>query len=570
MRDTIAKTGILPVRLLSEALDFVVLTASLFGRSPRTIAAFRILSCFGALHFLISQGLAQGVSCLVPTSNGDVQGVDRGASCAFLGIPYAASPTGNNRWKPPKPKASWAPLIFNATMPPPSCSANEDCLKLNIWTPDPAPGGQAPVIVWLHTGGFTAASANFASHNGQRLSEETGVIIVAPNYRLGPFGFLAHPALSAEDPAYPSSGNYGLLDQRAALAWVRDNIAQFGGDPNNVTLAGTSAGGDSVGLHLVSPGSGGLFHRSIVQSGAPTLRWPTIAEANEQGAAFAAALGCSNPTVVECLRSKSTSQVILALPQATHQVLETPGRAYWTPVVDGFQIPAQPRTLFEAGAFLQVPTIIGTTRDEGWGNFINRSFPTGVTLAQYEAWVTNEFGPYASDVLATYPAVNFPSATDAMARLLGDGQFVSEARRLARLIERTGTPAFLYSYEYEIDDLSLDRVIHGVESNIIFGNNYVPSNFPNHVLSAADLTLHASMAGYWTRFAATGNPNSDDDTIVHWPAFKHPTGQGRGSDKYIVFDSAIREGQRLREQQCDLWEPFFPRSLLGGLPAAAP
>jgi hypothetical protein len=149
MRDTIAKTGILPVRLLSEALDFVVLAASLFGRSPRTIAAFRILSCFAALHFLISQGLAQGGSCLVPTSNGDVQGIDRGASCAFLGIPYAASPTGNNRWKPPKPNASWAPLMFSATMPPPSCSANEDCLKLNIWTPDPAPGGQAPVIVWL-------------------------------------------------------------------------------------------------------------------------------------------------------------------------------------------------------------------------------------------------------------------------------------------------------------------------------------------------------------------------------------------------------------------------------------
>jgi para-nitrobenzyl esterase len=442
---------------------------------------------------------------------------------------------------------------------------------LNIWTPDPKPTGQAPVIVWLHTGSFTGASANFASHNGQRLAEETGAIVVAANYRLGPFGFLAHNALAAEDPAYPASGNYGLLDQRAALAWVRDNIAQFGGDPNNVTLAGTSAGGDSVGLHLVSPGSVGLFHRAMVQSGTPTVRWPTFSEAAAQGDAFASALGCTDPSLIlGCMRSKTPSQVLLALAQGTQQVVETPGRGFWNPVVDGFQIPAQPRTLFESGTFHHVPTIIGTTRDEGWGNFINRSFPTGVTLAQYEAWVTNEFGPYASEVLAAYPAVNFPSATDAMARLLGDGQFVSEARRLARLIERTGTPAFLYSYEYEIDDLSLDHVIHGVESNIIFGNNYVPPIFPNHILNAPDLTLHAAMAGYWTRFAATGNPNSDDDSIVHWPAFKHPTGGGRGSDKYIVFDSVIREGQRLREEQCEFWEPLFLRTMLGGLPAAAP
>jgi para-nitrobenzyl esterase len=540
-----------------------------------------IVALLWAWQVLEINGSCQAVSCFVSTFSGDVQGVDRGASCAFLGIPYAASTADSNRWKPPQPKAPWAPLVFSAMTAPSSCpslsmpsgapSGNEDCLKLNIWTPDPAPNSQAPVIVWLHTGSFTGASANFASHNGQRLAEETGAIVAAPNYRLGPFGFLAHRALAAEDPAYPSTGNYGLLDQRAALAWVRDNIAQFGGDPNNVTLAGTSAGGDSVGLHLVSPGSAGLFHRAIVQSGTPTVRWPTVAEAAAQGDAFAAALGCTDPSLAPgCMRSKTLSQVLLALAQGTQQALETPGRGFWNPVVDGFQIPAQPRMLFEAGAFHHVSTLIGTTRDEGWGNFINRSFPTGVTLAQYEAWVASEFGPYAPGILSAYSAANFPSATDAMARLVGDGQFVSEARRLARLIEQTGTPTFLYSYEYEIDDLSLDHVIHGVESNIIFGNNYVPPIFPNHILNAADLDLHTAMAGYWTRFAATGNPNSDDDSIVHWPAFKHPTGLGRGSDKYLVFDSVVREGQRLREEQCDFWEPFFLRSMLGGLPAAAP
>ena len=350
-----------------------------------------ILALLWAWQLLEINGSRQGVSCFVSTLSGDVQGVDRGASCAFLGIPYAASTADSNRWRPPQPKAPWAPIVLNAITPPLSCpvlsmpsgapSGNEDCLMLNIWTPDPKPTGQAPVIVWLHTGGFTGASANFASHNGQRLAAETGAIVVAPNYRLGPFGFLVHNALAEEDPAHPSSGNYGLLDQRAALAWVRDNIAQFGGDPNNVTLAGTSAGGDSVGLHLVSPGSGGLFQRAMVQSGTPTVRWPTLAEAIAQGDAFAAALGCTDPSLMlGCMRSKTKDQVLLALAQGTQQVLEMPGRGYWNPVVDGFQIPAQPRTLFEAGAFHHVPTLLGTTRDEGWGNFINRSFPTRVTL----------------------------------------------------------------------------------------------------------------------------------------------------------------------------------------------
>jgi carboxylesterase type B len=147
---------------------------------------------------------------------------------------------------------------------------------------------------------------------------------------------------------------------------------------------------------------------------------------------------------------------------------------------------------------------------------------------------------------------------------------VSEARRLARLIEATRTPTFLYSYEYEIDFLSLDRVIHGVESNIIFGNNYVPPIFASHVLNAADLALHTAMAGYWTRFAGTGNPNSRDDGIVHWPAFKHPTGAGRGADKYIIFDRSIVKALRPREEQCDFWEQFSFRTMLGGLPASAP
>jgi para-nitrobenzyl esterase len=223
---------------------------------------------------------------------------------------------------------------------------------------------------------------------------------------------------------------------------------------------------------------------------------------------------------------KTRDQVLTALSQAQLMVAEPANRVYWEPVIDGLVIPDQPRTLFEAGAFHQVPTIIGINRDEGLV-FVDRSFPpsTGVSLAQYETWVANEFGPDAPDVLAVYPASNFPSPRDAMARLVGDGQFVSEARRLARLIERTKTPTFLYSYEYEIDAISVDRVIHGVESNIVFGNNYGPPP-PFYTLNTADIMLHTAMAGYWTRFAATGNPNSGDDSVVHWPAFKHRRDKG--------------------------------------------
>jgi para-nitrobenzyl esterase len=331
--------------------------------------------------------------CLTATAAGDVQGADRGAVCSYLGVPYAAPPTGARRWTPPRPPDPWT-TPRNVTAPAAGCPATqlpagtlagaEDCLKMNIWTPNPAPDRLAPVLVWLHTGGFFGASSNFPSHNGERLAAERGVVVVAPNYRLGPLGFLAHPALGAEDPGHPASGNYGLMDQRAALAWVGENIAQFGGDPGNVTLAGTSAGADSVGLHLVSPGSLGLFHRAIVQSGSPTIRWPSRAEAESQGLEFASALGCIDPqSVPSCMRSKTFQQVLLALPQAAQQVTEPIGKTYWLPNVDGITIPDQPRSLFEQGAFQGVPTILGTNRDEGWGSFITRSFPSGVDAAQY-------------------------------------------------------------------------------------------------------------------------------------------------------------------------------------------
>ena len=439
---------------------------------------------------------------------------------------------------------------------------------MNVWTPNPLPSA-APVIVWLHPGSFSSASANFAPQNGEALAAATGAIVVATNYRLGAFGFLGHQALSTEGKV---AGNYGFLDQRAALVWVRDHIAAFGGDPGNVTLGGQSAGAHSVGLHLVSPGSQGLFHRAIMQSGFPSIRWRSQVDAQPQGEQFAATLGCTqtDPTLLlACLRSKTRDQVLLARPpNIFEQVLET-GRTQWTPIVDGVDVPGQPRELFEAGAFSRVPVLLGANRDEGW-TFVNRSFPSSVTPDQYTAVLDVEFGPDAPAVLAAYPVSDVVSPKDALAAAVGDAEYVCEARRMARMIERTKTPVYLYLFGYEVDPVVPDKVAHGLEVNILFGNNYGPPLFPAYTLGAADLELSHAMAAYWTRFAGNGNPNTDDSTVVHWPAFSRPQGKGRGVDKYLALDLPIQTGLRLNERLCDFWEPYFLRTTTGAVPAQAP
>ena len=534
------------------------------------------------LHLSTQEARTQSASCFVVTSNGAVQGVDRGASCAFLGVPYAASSAGERRWRPPQPADPWATTL-NATAAPncPGFNAatgvpqgTEDCLKLIIWTPDPVPATPAPVLIWLHPGAFVAASANLAASNGQRFAEETGTVVVAANYRLGPFGFLAHAALTAEDPGYPSSGNYGLLDQRAAFAWVRTQIAAFGGDPNRVTIAGSSAGALSVGLHLVSPGSAGLFDRAIMQSGPPTLRWRTRQDAEVQGARFATALGCVDPSqVLTCLRSRTRDQVLNALPIGSDQILEGQ-RVQWGPVVDGLELPDQPRLLFESGAAGRVPLLLGTNRDEGWV-YVDRSFPTGLTSAQYEGALATEFGADAAAIGSMYPIADSGTPEEdaarrkeALAAIVGDAEYICETRRVARLAERTGMPVFVYSFDYELDPVAPDHVIHGLEVNLLFGNNFGPPS--NYVLSDADREFSRAMAGYWARFAARATPNTDDEGVAPWPAFKHPTGQGRGSDKHLVLGAQIHEGMRLREAACDFWDPYFLRSTTGADPASAP
>jgi para-nitrobenzyl esterase len=273
------------------------------------------------------------------------------------------------------------------------------------------------------------------------------------------------------------------------------------------------------------------------------------------------------------MRTRTRDQVLNALPIGSDQVLEGQ-RVQWSPVVDGLELPDQPRMLFESGAFARVPLMIGTNRDEGWV-YVDRSFPAGLTAAQYDNTLATEFGTDAAAVASIYgtpdgatPEEAATSRKETLASIVGDAEYVCEAGRVARLVERMGTPVFEYLFDYELDPVAVDHVIHGLEVNVLFGNNFAaPSAY---TLTDADRELFRAMAGYWARFAALGTPNTDDDAVVHWPAFKHPSGQGRGSDKHLRLGVPIREGMRLGEHTCGFWETYFLRTLTGAVPASAP
>ena len=545
----------------------------------RTFAALSV--CVLALptlsHLPVS---AQPASCVAATASGPVQGRVVGGACTYLGIPYAAPPVGVLRWRPPQPALPWGPNPYDATLirQCPQINMNtgalqglEDCLTLNVWAPASSPPARGlPVLVWLHTGGFQGATSNFAASDGRRFAEERNAIVVAPNYRLGPFGFLAHRALTTDSPDYRSSGNYGFADQRAALRWVRENIAAFGGDPTNVTLAGTSAGSTSAAMHLVSPASRGLFHRVIMQSAYALVRWDTLEGAEDQGASLAARLGCTNAaTAASCLRSKDRDEVLTALPIGQAQFLEQSGRVDWGPVVDGLELPDQPRTLYRRGQFSRIPVVIGTNRDEGW-TFVDRSFPAGLDAQRYQSVVRNEFAMDADAVLAAYPLSAFPTAKDALVQLTGDVDFVCDARRIARVMDHDGARVFVYSFDYPVNTVTPGRAFHGLESNLLFGNNFgAPSN---HVLTTPDLVVYDAMSVFWRRFMETGDPNARG-VPVQWPPyrpghFEEPVDASR-SDRHFVFGDRLGVANYLRDSHCNFWEPFFLRSVRGAVPAAA-
>ena len=361
---------------------------SMTSHSGRQFLFFLAVSVI-AVPLLLPTARAAQVACAVTTGTGNVEGLDRGASCEFLGIPYAAPPLGALRWKPPQPAVPWA-MTLMATAAPLGCPSlnaagtpggDEDCLKLNVWVRDPFPTQPAPVIVWLHTGSFVSASANFASHNGRRLAEETGAIVVAPNYRLGPLGFLVHSALAAEDPAHPVSGNYGLLDQRAALEWVRENIAAFGGDPEQCHACG------NIGRRRQRRPAHGLARkRGPLPPRHHRERDTDDTVAEPRGECIAGRRlrqrsrmrGPGDGCLVPANQNLST---VVARAASVHTASDHSRQVVFTGIRSSTasSFPISRACSSQAGQFHQVPTIVGFTRDEGAG-FIPRTFPAGVTL----------------------------------------------------------------------------------------------------------------------------------------------------------------------------------------------
>jgi para-nitrobenzyl esterase len=452
---------------------------------------------------------------VVGTAGGVVRGLASGAVDEFLGIPYAAPPVGALRWRPPQPAARWHG-VRDATQFAPHCpqpatpfgqgSTSEDCLFLNVFTASHHSGGSHhPVMVWIHGGALVTGESD--DYLPTKLVAD-GVTVVTINYRLGALGFLAHPALA---DAKGQSGDYGLMDQQAALRWVQRNIASFGGDPRDVTVFGESAGGLSTLSQVASPQARGLFQRAIVESGSYNLSQASLASAEAAGQTFAAQAGCTSQTAA-CLRS---------LPVAT--VLANEDAAGYTPNINSEVLPQTLKTAFATGDFNRVPVINGTNRDE-WRLFVAVSELEGnpVTAANYQSMIASTLGvPAAAAVIAAkYPLSAYPSPSVALGAVGTDAIFACPALTIDQSVSHF-VPTFAYEFNDENapeDFLPPVSFPYGAAhaSEIQYLMDLPTAAFPG-ALSAAQQQLATTMKGYWANFASRGFPASS--AAPFWPLF---------------------------------------------------
>jgi para-nitrobenzyl esterase len=538
-------------------------------RLAATLAAIVSLLLAPASDVGASRKIQKGT--LIHLSDGDVQGGMNGNARQFLGIPFAAPPVGPLRWRPPAAVTPWQGVL-PATDFAPACaqlasiqgpaSNEENCLYLNVWTPDPAPKRPLPVMVWFHGGGNQQGSARDAVpfpgvpghfYDAHVLSGERNVVVVTINYRLNVFGFFAHSALAAEDPSYPHAGNQGLLDQRAALQWVRQNILAFGGDPKKVTIFGESAGSEDVCFQMVSAGSRGLFQRGISESGGCTTRQPTAAEGAATAASLATAVGCGSASdQLACLRQIPASTLLASLPGSGSTIVT--GLSF-EPVVDGGFLPDQPRTLFDSRHFARVPYILGSNADEG--NLFFLGVPPVTNEAEYHAALVLRYGTLADQVEAVYPAANFASPQAALERAFGDEILVCTTYDTARRTAAGGAPAYLYNFNRELPIPILQQlmlgVFHGSEIVYVFGSITPPT--PD------DATVGETIRGYWTRLAKRGNPNGAGAT--KWPRYKDKT------DKRLNIDVQTTVLTGFRRHECEFWWGLYDAEFANGSPSGA-
>jgi len=480
--------------------------------SPTMARLISGLATVGALALsAVASGQQASDRPTVTLTQGGLVGREDGAVTAFLGIPYAAAPVGANRWRAPHPAPHWrgyrdatryGASCMQSLLPagrPPWTSeymargpVSEDCLSLNVWTPGTT-AAKLPVLVWIHGGAFTEGSGSVPIYRGAALAGK-GVVVVTINYRLGLFGFLAHPDLTREAGNGPVS-NFGLQDQIAALRWVRDNIARFGGDPNQVTVAGQSAGSMAVHSLVASPLARGLFVRAIAQSGLPTvLPIQTLRQAEERGLAFA---GLKHAASLDRLRAMTPAQ--LALPPAKGAA--GPDLAFG-PIVDGRLLPDSPGAMVAKGTFNDVPMIIGQTADEG------SAFP-GYGLgdaASYQAALTRRFGNKAPEFIRLYPGSTDAERSRAAKDAAHDGGLAMVGEWAHARIAKGSRPVWGYLYSHAEPGPGADvfGAFHSSEIPYAFGTLDMA---PARGFTLADRELSLAMSEYWVNFVRSGNPN---------------------------------------------------------------
>ncbi len=514
------------------------------------------------LLLLSSAAVDAQVHPVVETDAGLVRGSTVDGVSAFLSIPFAEPPEGDLRWRAPQPPQPWSGELQATNWPAPcpqedddhGAIGDEDCLYLNIWSPEDALPGSLPVMFFIHGGGNVEGSTSVVEvgtrlYEGDILAERGNVVVVTTQYRIGALGYLVHPALNSESPR-GVSGNYGLLDQQAALQWLQTNIAAFGGDPSRVLLFGESAGATNTMMQLVSPLAAGLFSRALMESGGATAR-PARQRALE-GLRFAEAVDCPSPSSAAiCLRDRTPEELVTAVDTIgfgetiTHGIVTT----QFGPTVDGWVLPEDPEEAIEGGRFNHVAFVVGANSDE------MRVHVPELGQLGYEALVRIVMAPWgqqaADRALELYPVGpgGYATGTDAYAALVSDPQFVCPTRRFASAASNGQTePVYRFLFSHGLHGLIFSPLgaFHGLELFFVFQRlEDMTYYFPR----ADDLELQSRILELWTSFARDGVPATPGGPS--WPIYNAE------NDPFMNLNSPLTTDEGLRTEKCDFWDTLL-------------